>query len=111
MFLFTEKYMIQLTASGLTGASGVCVHDPVVEDHRRAHGPAPILRLTQRESRATGRPARFRRVIWTPAQVRFSLEKIHRSAMLFHSRYIHLLSKKTASNAKTTSQTEQTNCC
>jgi len=41
MFFFTENYMIQLTAGGLTGASGACVHDPVVEEHRRAHGPNP----------------------------------------------------------------------
>jgi len=68
---FTENYMIQLTASGLNGASGVCVHDPVVEEHRRAHGPAPIPRLIQRASRVTGKLARLRRVIWRPAQVRF----------------------------------------
>jgi len=67
----TDKYMIQLTAGGLTGASGVCVHDPVEEEHRRAHGPAPIHRLIQRASRVTGRPARLRRAISRPAQVRF----------------------------------------
>jgi len=67
----TDTYMIQLTAGGLTGASGVCVHDPVVEEHKRAHGPAPIPRLTQRASRVTGRLARLRRAIPRPAQVRF----------------------------------------
>jgi len=83
MLLITDKFMIQLTAGGLTGASGACVHDPVVEEHRRARGPAPIPRLIQRASRATGRPARLRRAISRPAQVRFSLEKIQRSAMFF----------------------------
>jgi len=59
MLLITDKYMIQLTASGLTGASGACVHDLVEEEHRRAHGPAPIPRLIQKASLATGRPARL----------------------------------------------------
>jgi len=65
----TTLFTFKLTAGGLIGAGGACVHNPVVEEHRRAHGPARVPRQTRKARRALGRSTKHRRATQRPARV------------------------------------------